>query len=498
MTTESAVQLPAGQRQLFLDDAWVAKVENLRKAMHQPVKKGAVIRPDLALGIGGHQTRSVPHWDAEAGVYRYWVYGVPDDLAVGACSYFESTDGLHWTKPDRHQVEYRGSTANNYLTIQELNREFECVVHDPLDPDPACRYKAFTHNHNRIYPIASDGVTWRRLDCGPIPSWDEHGLSFDPVEKRFLAYLKDAGHASKYLGPHKEDATAHVKNHPGTSRYGRSAWLSTSNDFRQWTPAEPMFETDELDQELAREHIDARFADSTLQGPVVNDPAIYNADLYNMGGPFRYEGLYIGAPAIYHSTGQSITHPDNTDGFHLVQLICSRDLRHWQRLGDRRTFIGPSPAGAGAYDLTQIIGPAGPLLRGDELWFYYTGLKYRQRPENPEPDASAVCLAVLRRDGFISLDAGEAEGSVVTRVLVLPKGDLYVNVDATGGSAMVRVCDEHGEPMAGFEASESISGDQPRAKVQFAAGNLAVVNGRPVSLRFTLRHASLYSYWVAT
>ena len=48
----------------------------------------------------------------------------------------------------------------------------------------------------------------------------------------------------------------------------------------------------------------ARLADSTLQQPVYNDPADYNVDIYNLA-IFRYEGLYVGLPAVYHSTARN-------------------------------------------------------------------------------------------------------------------------------------------------------------------------------------------------
>ena len=76
---------------------------------------------------------------------------------------------------------------------------------------------------------------------------------------------------------------------------------------------------------------------------VDNNPKDYNADIYNLG-IFRYEGLYVGLPAVFHATGK-LPSGENQDGFHLIQLMCSRDLKTWQRLGDRKAFIGPSPVG---------------------------------------------------------------------------------------------------------------------------------------------------------
>ena len=42
-------------------------------------------------------------------------------------------------------------------------------------------------------------------------------------------------------------------------------------------------------------------------------------------------------------------------------------------------------------------------------------------------DGGTVCLAVLRRDGFVSLDAGENEGSVLSQPFTLSGGRLYAN-----------------------------------------------------------------------
>lgn len=75
-------------------------------------------------------------------------------------------------------------------------------------------------------------------------------------------------------------------------------------------------------------------SDDQLQQLRYNDPADYNADVYNVG-VFRYEGLYVALPAVYHATGKIPI--GNTDGFHLIQLSSSRDLQTWQRAGDRRT-----------------------------------------------------------------------------------------------------------------------------------------------------------------
>ena len=273
---------------------------------------------------------------------------------------------------------------------------------------------------------------------------------------------------------------------------------------KNWTEPQFIFSADDKDQELGRENIEAVLADPSLQRPKYVDPDVFNVDVYNMG-VYRYESMYIGHPAMYHATGPVPNYP-NTEGFHLVQLVCSRDLKRWRRLGGRKPFIGLSALGTGAYDRQQIIGPSDVVVRGDELWIYYTGLKYRATYEwigeypggemrqlpGYEPDRGAICLAVLRRDGFVSLDAGRNPGTVETREFALPSGELHVNADAHGGELVVEMLDGDGALLA---ASAALAADAPDARVEWLGGNGAAAAGTEVSLRFNLRDATLYSYW---
>jgi len=476
-------RVPLGERQLFLDDHGIASIEHLERTMHQPAKKGAVIRPDTTMGINSLQIRMAPTWSPEKKVWQLWDCGSePQELHAKGyyfSGYYESTDGLHWTKPVVGQIEYRGSKENNFVTVivgGERHR-VECLVYDPAEPDPLRRYKVAMPNFGLA--VSPDGIKWKMLQgIAPIPSGDEYNLSLDEREHLFLLTLKTGG-------PH-----------------GRSVGLATTRDFKRWKNHGLIFHADDLDQKLGRENIKVRLADPTLEPIRYNNPAVYNVDVYNMG-VFRYEGLYVGMPAMYHATGPVPNYP-NTDGFHLVQLTCSRDLKTWKRLGDRKPFIGPSRRDSGAYDLTQIIGPSNAVLRGDDLWFYYTGTKYRaagsdivagkwlRRPGSDQDDAAA-CLAMLRRDGFISLDAGETEGTVLTKAFTLPGGKLFVNVDAFKGELRVEIVAENGKVLA---VSKPMKGDLPRGETKWRKGDLGRLKGQTVSLRFTLRNASLYSYWV--
>ena len=470
---DEEIRVPVGERQLFLDDHCIAQLEDLRRTMHQPVKKGAVIKPDQPWE-SVLQIRCAPAWDGERKLFKIWLvtsnFGAAKDTA--GTTYAESSDGIHWTKPSLGQVEFQGSLDNNYVTPDPKLKWGENailnVVYAPDDEDAKRRFKGMLGLNGR-QPIASpDGIHWQLLDTAKLPSRDESNLSYDPSRRMFLATLKQKG------------------------PYGRSHTIATSSDFLNWTKPVLFFHADEEDQRRAKENIAARLANPKLQQPLYNDPKDYNADIYNIG-VFRYEGIYVGLPAVYHSTGAL---PEgNTDGFHLIQLVSSRDLKTWRRLGDRQPFIPPSEVAADVYDTMQMLPPSSPVEREDELWFYYTGVRHRKRPDGVDSDLGAICLAVLRRDGFVSIDAGPRGGRLSTKLFAARGGNIFVNADASGGELTIELLDGNDRVLA---RSKKIQGNQLRARVQWQKQDTGLdkIAGKPMRLRFHLTDASLYSFWL--
>ncbi|UCH33802.1 MAG: hypothetical protein JSV65_14720, partial [Armatimonadota bacterium] len=70
---------------------------------------------------------------------------------------------------------------------------------------------------------------------------------------------------------------------------------------------------------------------------------------------------------------------------------------------------------------------------------------------------------------------------------------LFVNVDAPNGELRVDVLGRDGKVLA---ASAAVVGYSPNARVKWRHGSVASLSGQMVSLRFALRKASLYSYWL--
>lgn len=192
-------KVPIGQRQLFIDDVGIKEIINLTRKMHQPRKLGAVIRSDRSIGITSHQTRTAPVWDPMEKVYKFLVHGRPDDMNISACSYFESKDGLHWTKPSLNQIEYHGSTDNNYLSVDAGIYRLAPVlfVYDPSETDPSRRFKGSAHFMHRIndqqsepsvgFLVSPDARNWKMLDGISVRSSDKQNISW---QKENLASLQ--------------------------------------------------------------------------------------------------------------------------------------------------------------------------------------------------------------------------------------------------------------------------------------------------------------------
>ena len=96
--------------------------------------------------------------------------------------------------------------------------------------------------------------------------------------------------------------------------------IATTRNFSSgnWSDLGVVFQADAEDQIIGVLEIEARYNDSSLKRPFAQpDQKVYNVDVYNMG-VFRYESVYIGLPAMFHSVA-----PDagNTDGFHLIKAV---------------------------------------------------------------------------------------------------------------------------------------------------------------------------------
>lgn len=473
---------PAGEHQLFLDDFVLGDLHQVARVIHQPRKFAGnpIILPDLPTDGTTIQIRDAPCWDEREQVWKLWYFRMGDDgNGAGGPGYARSKDGIHWEKPFLGLVVSHGNRNNNLVLVKGDPKAF--VQHVLLDPGapPERRFKGLIGAHDRQPVISADGFVFTPLAVPPVPSEDESHLNWDERERRFILTVK-------HNGP-----------------FGRAVYLSLSKDFEHWSDPELIYHADAQDQWLGAQYIREVEANPRMWRPTVNVPGEYNVEIYNMA-VFPYEGLYIGLPNYFESSGRIPLPRGNQDGINSPKLACSRNLIAWTRVGDRAHFLPVSEMGPGVWDTGQIMASSHPIRHGDELWFYYSGLDVRHRPNIPRVSDEyhgAIHLAKLRVDGFVSLQGGAGGGFADTRPVSLEGARLFINATAAAqsGRIVAEITDREGRtalPGWGADDCAPVTGDHVRAELRWQGRELAELRGKSVRIRFHLRNADLYSFWL--
>lgn len=386
----------------------------------------------------------------------------------------ESTDFVHWTKPNVGLVEFQGSTANNivfaggssvaYNPDGPADRRYLMLAFKPGSSPPAY-VGYFSPDGKRWTPAAGGGAL--------LPGGDVVNVSFDDRTRKFVATFKDRLFTART---------------PGT--YDRSAFVSVSADGLTWTPRVLAVSGDVADDGWAATY-------GGVEGQVYGMPVT------------RYENQYLGIPWMFLLTdfakGQYRT---AADGPVIPSLVASRDLLHWDR-STRGALIEPGTPGAwndGAIytgNHFDVTGEQAALLYGGfNTWH---GGAIAGGPSREVQHAS-IGRAVWRRDGFVSLSNGALPGlgdpgSVTTKPLDRNADTLYVNADVRGSLAVEVLDAATGAPIPGFAEADAVvvSGDQLAAKVTWRGGaSLASLGDRQVRLRFHLAGGDLYSFWFSS
>jgi hypothetical protein len=502
------VHITRGSTELFVDDALIASKQGVTRTLHPGVKHAApVMAPDAdkPWEHGGEDQSRRVHlygtvmYDAAVRKYRMWYmcrmgprspgqgHHVPglyipradrnpsthmgaerdahgrkflDNDRGDLTCYAESDDGLTWTKPNLGIFEFDGSLDNNI--VWDLHGA--SVFRDDDEADPAKRYKAigFCRRYRSVFLLTSpDGLRWSDADhLDPVVERENEGsfnVVCDEVGKVYRAY-------------------AHARDGGPDSR--RMVWYTQSPTLAgAWESLRPMLAPSPRD--------DARGAEQ--YGAI-------RAEIHNMSG-FRYGSVHMGIAGLLYVTGDGAAEDQMpVDGPIDGLLISSRDGVQWDYPcdGDAPILQRGAP---GSFDAGMIMGTATrPIIEGDHIHWYYTGASHTHgRPLRERH--KAIGRATWRLDGFVSLDAGDAEGVVDTAPLRLDGDELEVNADVSRGWLRVEALSPDGHVLPGFSRHDCapLAGDSTRHRVRWGSRRLADAR-QPVRLRFVLRNAELYAY----
>lgn len=442
--TATSVSLGAvrvGSRlEMFIDDTLIERMDGAELRLHHPVPRGPVFRFD-APWEGSTSAYVTVLRDGDG--YRMYYRGSRQADPEFACV-AESSDGINWSRPELGLIEYAGSKRNNIVWVGKGSHAFTPFVDANPAAKPDERYKAVGPGdgggRSVLYAFVSpDGYRWKMPREEPIitqGAFDSQNLAFwDAMRGEYVCYFRDF-----------RDGVREIKR-------------ATSKDFINWSEPEWLVITGAPREQLYTNAIT----------PYHRAPHIY------LGFPKRFMPDRK-RMSTYRQNGVS-------DGV----FMSSRDGLRFHRWEE--AFVRPGMDQFNWTDRNNMAAWGMFELEPGELSLYYS--RHYQHPD------AYVERLTLRTDGFVSVHAGGATGTAVTRPIIFEGKELVINCSTSAaGGVRVEVQDEAGSAIPGFGLDDCpvIYGDDIERVVSWKSGSdLSKFAGKPVKLKFELKDADLYS-----
>jgi len=389
---------------------------------------------------------------------------------LGQSHMMRSRDGIHW------------ETCSDPLMWPAA------YMRDDHDSDPFRRYKAlftaFTFRKGTGNESASlselglfsasspDCLDWNRFSPVMLhhhehghSQWRKHSSPYwvGGDNNPCLFYAEDQ---QKYVALYRTSIERIVDGKQ--KRRNRAIGRSESEDFLSWTPHELVYSEDiERNVAIGSERHD-----------------IHGIQVFNTGG------LYFGIMEPYYWT--------RDDRMHL-ELSWSADTRHWERICPETDFI-PHPD-VGEPDGGCRFPACGIIDEGDHVRVYYGSCSEKflsyHKGETDHERQSAMFMATFRKDQYAGLRAcRKAVGTIITTPFRYEKG-IQLNADASGGSLLAGILDEHGDevPGVGVHAAVPITDNVLGKVLRWQDAQTADhLTGKTVALKIVLDNATVYGF----
>ena len=383
--------------------------------------------------------------------------------------YAESKDGKTWVKPKLGLVEFEGSKENNII-LGPTKLRSSCNFTAMLDDRPGVpaeeRYKAVGSGSGReeglIRFVSPDGIHWKiyseeiifagyKLDSLNVVSWL-------PAEQCYAIYMRAWSVGGTPGNPKPRDAY-------------RTIARSVSKDFKTWSePVRMQFSGEEKARNL--------YSNATM--PYFRAPHILIAMPHRMISEevvprAELEAYKTEIRAIANSIGD-------------VMLMSSRNGTTYDRTF-MDAFVRPGME-RGAWHARSLFASMGIVPTGDGEMSFYVSTNYAT-------PSHQIRRYSLRTDGFASIHAGHAGGTMTTKPIRFSGMKLVLNYwTSAAGSIRVELLDEAGKVIPGYAAGDcqKIIGNEIKRVVAWGdKANLTELAGKPVRLRFRIMDADLYS-----
>lgn len=449
MSTETPVEI-GEDRQLFVDDYWIADSTGVERVLHSPTRQDIALEPEHPWEVGGlSYLIAFP----DQGKFRGWYRADPklqdSDYSSITC-YAESDDGINWTKPNVGLIEFNGSKDNNIVWTGPGINLAPFKDGNP-DAKPEEQYKAFIRVRRVMHALSSpDGLQWEMMREEPIHTdypFDTLNIPlWDTWRKEYVGYFRGVA------GQGTSDFFTGVR------------WIRrcTSKDFLDWS---------------ALENIDC--GDTPWEHFYTNSCIQYH----------RAPGTYLMFPSRF--VHERTPDPDWTydTGVSDIVFMSSRDGFHFDR-SFLEAFIRPGTDFNNWHD-RGIYFEVGILHTSDKEMTMY-GM------ENAHLPTHRIRRYTLRTDGFVSVNGGFRGGEFTTRPFTFSGNELELNYSTSAvGSIKVEIqnADGHALPGFGLDDSPEKFGDEIDGKALWdGGGDVGALAGKAVRLRFVLKDTDIYAF----
>ncbi|WP_166830513.1 glycoside hydrolase family protein [Thalassoroseus pseudoceratinae] len=356
--------------------------------------------------------------------------------------YAESKDGIHWTKPNLGLFEFNGSTENNIVWDGIGTHCFAAFKDENPDCPADAKYKGISRGRPQgkrgLYVFQSpDAIHWKLMHPEPV-------ITTGAFDSQNLAFWDR--HTKEYREYHRIFTNGI-----------RAIMTGTSKDMIHWSKPQLLKYPDTPDQHL-------------YTNAVLPDP---RAPHILIGFPTRFlpaEGQRV--EPTFMSSRDGVTFRRWLDP--VIPESAPKD-----RGGNRSNYM--------AWGVVEL--PSRPNhLSVYATEAYYTG-----------PD-SRLRRFEYRKDGFVSIHAGQKGGELLTKPIKLGKlaERLVLNYKTSNDDGSVRVGIEtlSGQPIAGHDIKDCtpLTGDAISKTVTWKkSADISTLKGKSVRLRFHIQNADLYS-----
>jgi len=439
------------RKHVFIDDVMIERKINVCLTVNPP---GNYVSTNVKI----KSSWDTPFFDHDGKIWMVPKGGYARD--VGRNPLVCSEDGINFIKPDLGLVEDNGSKNNNLIitNMPSWGRFFK-DTNPNANPEERFKFTAWVAQRGIYLYVSPDGIHWRRNETCMLPLVSGGGCETFWDDQRGV-----------YVNLIKRDGSYSTGEYPA---YGRGATLFETREVaKAW-----------LFKAVPNPYYEGwAFPAVTGEGITVFGPDIFDAD---KGQVFRTRAMkYPWAPDTYLAFLVRNAR---------IELGVSRDGINWH-IYDKDSDSPYVPREIGGWIQDGLV------LRGDEIWHYINRA------------GKNVARISQRLDGFVSLDAGDETGTIITRPFVFKGNKLTLNVDASKGSVKVAILNLPGRELTGYntgltdspkrdvrcysiEHCDSITTDSVRQVVTWKDDfDLGSLEGHVVRLRFEMQNAKLYAF----